>query len=54
MTNEDFWIGEYAARIQRVYDLQCAGDHTFSGILSDFLKRIDQTREEHPNREEKE
>jgi hypothetical protein len=40
----DELIKKYAERLQTIYDKQRAGDHTFSGILGDFLREVDGLR----------
>ena len=34
----DAVIRDYAGRLQRIYDERTAGDHTFSGVLAEFLR----------------
>lgn len=40
----DELIKKYADRLQAIYDKKTAGDHTFLGVLSDFLREGDALR----------
>lgn len=41
---EDQLIDAAAKKLREVYDNQTAGDYTFEGILSAFLRQIDKAR----------
>jgi hypothetical protein len=36
----DGLIAEHAAKLQRIYDDQTAGDHTFTGVLAQFATAV--------------
>lgn len=36
----DDLIEEYATVLQNIYDKQTAGDYTFTGVLSEFLRKV--------------
>ncbi len=39
-TNIDEKTSKYAQRLQEIYDTRTAGDHTFYGVLTDFLRAL--------------
>ena len=36
----DELIKKYADRLQEIYDKRIAGDHTFSGVLSELMEQV--------------
>jgi hypothetical protein len=36
----DELLEEYAAKLQEIYDGQTAGDYTFVGVLSEFVRKL--------------
>lgn len=40
----DELIARYSVELQLIYDKQTAGDHTFSGVLGEFLREVDLKR----------
>lgn len=43
--SEDEIINYYVVVLEEVYKERTAGDYTFDGILSEFLRQIDKARE---------
>lgn len=46
MPTEDAIIKHWANQVGRVYTERTAGGYTFSGMLSEFLRQIDDARHE--------